>query len=147
MVKPSSRIRYALTALVDLTLHQPMGPVTVAAIAKRQRIPVQYLEQLFNRLRRRGIVAAERGPRGGYRLNRLPREIPVSAVYECLENPSGPGNPHGSLSSDSDPAAAVWKQVETAVQTTLKATTLESLAAQAREKAPSSIRHLFTFHI
>ena len=139
-VKPSSRVRYALIGLVDLALHQQTGPVTVATIAKRQQIPARYLEQLFNRLRRDGIVAAERGPRGGYRLNRQPKEIPLSAVFRCLEESR-------ELVSAADPAAAVWEQVETAVQTTLKATTLESLAAQAREKAPSAIRHLFTFHI
>ena len=55
-MKPSSRMDYALKALVDLALHQGTGPVTVASIAKRQTIPGRYLEQLFNRLRRTGIV-------------------------------------------------------------------------------------------
>ena len=140
MIKPSSRIRYGLSALVDLALHQQTGPVTVSTIAKRQGIPVQYLEQLFHRLRRQGIVVAARGPRGGYRLSRSPREIPVSAIFECLENSKEP-------TFSSGPAAAVWKQVEAAVQTTLEATTLDALVAQAREKAPSPINHSFTFHI
>jgi len=139
-VKPSSGVRYALTALVDLALHQEIGPVTVARIARRQGIPARYLEQLFNRLRREGIVAAERGPRGGYRLSRAPKEIPVAAVFRCLEDSKRPV-------SLTDPAADVWKQVEKAVQTTLEATTLETLVAQAREKNPSPIRHPFTFHI
>ena len=63
--KPPSRVAYALKALVDLAIHQNLGPVTVATIAKRQGIPLRYLEQLFNRLRRKGLVVAERGPRGG----------------------------------------------------------------------------------
>ncbi|MBI3615133.1 MAG: Rrf2 family transcriptional regulator [Candidatus Omnitrophica bacterium] len=140
-MKPSSGVRYALTALVDLTLHQQTGPVTVAAIAKRRGIPVRYLEQLFNRLRRRGIVAAERGPRGGYRLNRTPGEIPVSEIFHCLESVDA------VHPEQADPSLAVWKQVEAAVQTTLEATTLEALVAQARERVPSPINHPFTFHI
>lgn len=140
-MKPSSRVRYALSALVDLALHQQMGPVTVGTIAKRRGIPAQYLEQLFNRLRREGVVIAERGPRGGYCLSRSPREISVSTVFHCLENSSS------EAPNRSDPAATVWKQVETAVQTTLEATTLEDLVAQARERTPSPINHPFTFHI
>ncbi len=139
-MKPSNGIQYVLRALVDLALHQHRGPVPVATIAKRQGIPAQYLEQLFNRLRRQGIVTAERGPRGGYRLGRSPKEIPVSDIFACLENSKG-------AVSSSDPAASVWRQVEAAVQTTLEATTLEVLVAQAREKAPALFDHRFTFHI
>ncbi len=145
-MKPSSGVRYALTALVDLALHQEIGPVTVARIARRQGIPARYLEQLFSRLRRKGIVAAERGPRGGYRLSRHPKEIPVAAVFRCLEDSKSLQDSKPPVSS-TDPAADIWKQVEQAVQTTLEAATLETLVAQAREKTPSPIRHPFTFHI
>ena len=139
-MKPSSGVRYALQALVDLALHQEIGPVTVARIARRQGIPARYLEQLFNRLRREGIVVAERGPRGGYRLSRAPKEIQVNAIFQSLADSKQPV-------PSTDPAADIWKQVESAVEATLKATTLETLVAQAREKNPSPIRHPFTFHI
>ena len=142
-MKPSSRMDYALKALVDLALHQGTGPVTVASIAKRQTIPGRYLEQLFNRLRRTGIVAAERGPRGGYRLGRPAGEIAVNEIFESLE----PGGLFQHNGSTRDPAASVWKQVEQAVHTTLEATTLETLAAQVRDQIPSGVNHPFTFHI
>jgi Rrf2 family iron-sulfur cluster assembly transcriptional regulator len=121
--------------------------VTVGSIAKRQKIPPRYLEQLFNRLRRQGLVSAERGPRGGYRLSRPTSQIPVSAVFQSLErSPQGDGSkgidPTASLST-----ASLWRQVENAVQTTLRATTLEDLVAQAREQVPLPIHHRFTFHI
>ena len=60
--------RYAVNALLDLALHDSEGPVTLADIAKRQSISQTYLEQLFSKLKRHGLVSSSRGPRGGYRL-------------------------------------------------------------------------------
>jgi len=130
---------------VDLALHQGTGPVTVGSVAKRQGIPIRYLEQLLNRLRREGIVAAERGPRGGYRLSRSPSQIPISAVFHCLESERGL-SPKGTVPARPDPTASLWKQVETAVQTTLQATTLENLVAQVRDNS-QVLNHRYTFHI
>ena len=131
---------------MDLAAHQGTGPVTIASIAKRQAIPPRSLEQLFNRLRRSGLVEAERGPRGGYSLSRPAGKIPVRAVFEALEPPSLPPNRRLAAGTD-DPARSVWKQVESAVRTTLDATTLEALAAQLREKAATPMQHRYTFHI
>ena len=141
----SHRFSYALKALVDLAVHQGTGPVTTAAIARRQGIPVGSLEQLFNRLRRWGLVEAERGPRGGYRLSRPAKQIQVRAVFEALEPPPASSKPR-ALSSDG-PAGTVWRQVESAVKATLEATTLETLAGQARDQAATPMQHRFTFHI
>ena len=156
--KPPSRVIYALKALVDLALHQAVGPVTVGTVAKRQGIPARYLEQLFNRLRKEGLVVAERGPRGGYRLVRSASEIPISLIFQYLgsteQNRHSPRNRRDPKNSSNgprdftvDPTANVWKQVEAAVRTTLRATTLETLVAQARRQAPSDVTHPFTFHI
>ena len=144
-MRPPARFSYALRALTDLALHQASGPVKVSAIARRQGIPVHSLEQLFNRLRRKGIVQAERGPRGGYRLSRPPAEIPLRAVFEVLQADGVRRRHPGDGAQDA--ARAVWQQVERAVHTTLEATTLETLAAQMREQAGSPIRHRYTFHI
>ena len=143
-LRPSSRFSYALKALVDLAVHQATGPVTIASIAKRQSIPAGSLEQLFNRLRRSGLIEAERGPRGGYRLGRPAGQIPVQAVFEALE-PQGLSLKR-RFSAD-DPVRSVWQQVESAVKTTLDATTLEGLAAQMREKVAAPMKHRYTFHI
>jgi Rrf2 family iron-sulfur cluster assembly transcriptional regulator len=126
-----------------MAIHQPTGPVTVAQIARRQRIPLRYLEQLLNRLRRKGLVVAERGPRGGYRLIRHPAQISAREIFQGLESAAGSSRRIG----DSDPAESVWRQVEEAVQTTLEATTLEALVAQARQRLPASVNHRFTFYI
>ncbi len=141
--KESSSLSYALQGLIDLALHQRIGPVTVKSIAKRRGIPVRYLEQIFNRLRRKGIVAAERGPRGGYRLRKPPAKIRVSDVFRSLEN----GRARRPQKGSSDPAAQLWRQVESAVQATLHAATLQALIEQAGESVPSDVKHTYTFHI
>ena len=147
-MRPSHRFSYALKAMVDLAVHQGIGPVTTAAIAKRQGIPVRSLEQLFNRLRRKGLVQAERGPRGGYRLGKPADKIPVRAVFETLElSPASSPKQKQRPGGDGDPVRTVWKQVESAVQTTLEATTIGALAAQLRDQATTPIRHRYTFHI
>ena len=145
-MRPSSRFSYALKAMVDLAAHQGTGPVTIASIAKRQSIPARSLEQLFNRLRRSGLVEAERGPRGGYCLSRPADRIPVRAVFEALEPQAISPKRRPPVSPD-DPVRSVWQQVESAVKTTLDATTLEALAAQAREKTAAPMKHRYTFHI
>ncbi|QIK38049.1 Fe-S cluster assembly transcription factor [Caldichromatium japonicum] len=77
--------RYAVTAMLDLAIHQGDGPIALADIAQRQGISLSYLEQLFARLRRRGLVTSVRGPGGGYRLARRPAEISVAAVITAVD--------------------------------------------------------------
>jgi Rrf2 family iron-sulfur cluster assembly transcriptional regulator len=77
--------RYAVTAMLDLALHFEEGPITLADISQRQCISLSYLEQLFAKLRRQGLVESTRGPGGGYRLSRSPMEIPVADVILAVD--------------------------------------------------------------
>jgi len=77
--------RYAVTAMLDLALHYDDGPITLADISQRQGISLSYLEQLFAKLRRKGLVDSTRGPGGGYRLSRIPDEIPVADVIIAVD--------------------------------------------------------------
>jgi Rrf2 family iron-sulfur cluster assembly transcriptional regulator len=77
--------RYAVTAVLDLSFHQDNGPVSLAAISERQHISLSYLEQLFARLRRNGVVKSTRGPGGGYSLNRDAADISVSDVILAVD--------------------------------------------------------------
>ena len=77
--------RYAVTAMLDLAIHHGQGPVALADIARRQGISLSYLEQLFARLRRKGLVRSTRGPGGGYRLALLAEEISVAAVITAVD--------------------------------------------------------------
>lgn len=83
----STRARYAVMAMVDLALHQKDCPVRVAEIAKRQEIPPAYLEQIFARLKRGGVVSSVRGPGGGYVLARKASDIAVVEIVSAAEEP------------------------------------------------------------
>jgi len=77
--------RYAVTAMLDLALHYKEGPITLSDISQRQGISLSYLEQLFSRLRKQGLVDSTRGPGGGYRLSRDAHEIPVADVITAVD--------------------------------------------------------------
>jgi len=77
--------RYAVTAILDLALHQGHGPITLAEIAERQGISLSYLEQLFAQLRRCKLVSSTRGPGGGYSLGRPASQINVAEVIMAVD--------------------------------------------------------------
>lgn len=83
-MKLTTKGRYAVTAMLDLALHFDQGAVTLAEIAKRQGISLSYLEQLFAKLRRNGLVDSVRGPGGGYNLARVPHEITVASIVIAI---------------------------------------------------------------
>ncbi|MGR3755824.1 MAG: Rrf2 family transcriptional regulator [Tranquillimonas sp.] len=84
-MKLSTKGRYAMVALCDLALQPPDRLVSLAELSKRQNISLPYLEQLFVKLRRSGLVASVRGPGGGYRLGRPASEIRVADVLEAVD--------------------------------------------------------------
>ncbi|MCB1876020.1 MAG: Rrf2 family transcriptional regulator [Chromatiales bacterium] len=86
-MKLTTKGRYAVTAMLDLTLHGASSPVALSDISDRQDISLSYLEQLFCRLRRNGVVESVHGPGGGYRLARPPAEISVRAVILAVDEP------------------------------------------------------------
>ena len=77
--------RYAVTAMLDLALNAQQGPVSLADISERQSISVSYLEQLFAKLRKGGLVASMRGPGGGYQLARGSHEIYVAEIIDAVD--------------------------------------------------------------
>ncbi len=83
----STKGRYAVTAMIDLALHNDVGPVALTDIADTQKISVSYLEQLFARLRKNGLVTGMRGPGGGYRLARPAAEITVAEIITAVDEP------------------------------------------------------------
>jgi Rrf2 family iron-sulfur cluster assembly transcriptional regulator len=79
--------RFAVTAMVDLAMRQARGPVTLAGISERQHISLSYLEQLFGKLRRAGIVSSVRGPGGGYNLARPANVLSVADIVVAVDEP------------------------------------------------------------
>lgn len=83
-MKLTTKGRYAVTAMLDLALHAQSGPVSLAEISTRQEISLSYLEQLFSRLRKQGLVASTRGPGGGYRVSRGLNEVFISEIIMAV---------------------------------------------------------------
>jgi Rrf2 family iron-sulfur cluster assembly transcriptional regulator len=122
--------RYAVTAMLDIAIHQEQGPITLAGISKRQGISLSYLEQLFSRLRKRGLVDSSRGPGGGYRLSRDADRIAVADVITAVDERvdatrcSGLGNCQGDercLTHD------LWEDLSRQIYEFLKGISLATL--------------------
>ena len=79
--------RFAVTAMVDLSMRQTRGPVTLSTISERQRISLSYLEQLFGKLRRHKLVNSVRGPGGGYYLALPTQSITVAEIIAAVDEP------------------------------------------------------------
>ena len=86
-MKLSNKGRYGVRALFDIAFHNDGRPTQIKDIAARESIPARFLEQIFQDLKRAGLVGAKRGPRGGYHLARPAREIRLGDVVRALEGP------------------------------------------------------------
>ena len=90
MLKVSTKSTYALRALLQLARESAETPIRLAGLAKKQAIPLPFLEQIFSKLRRAGVVASVRGPQGGYKLARKPDDISLADIVVALEGPMEP---------------------------------------------------------
>jgi Rrf2 family iron-sulfur cluster assembly transcriptional regulator len=86
-MKVSTKARYAVMAMADLASHGTDQHVSLSEIAMRQELPLPYLEQLFNKLKKSGMVKSSRGSNGGYLLNHLATEIRIIDVIQAVETP------------------------------------------------------------
>jgi Rrf2 family transcriptional regulator, cysteine metabolism repressor len=86
-MKFSIKVQYGLQAMLELALDYGGGPVQIKTIAREQKIPIRFLEQLILTLRKAGLVASSRGQYGGHSLAKRPSEISVLSVIEALEGP------------------------------------------------------------
>lgn len=105
-MKLSTKGRYAVMALVDLAAHAEGQPITLAEIAERQRISLSYLEQLFAKMRRAGLVTAIRGPGGGYLLAHPAAQTRIADIILAVDEPiratrCTPGQPIGCRGNES----------------------------------------------
>jgi Rrf2 family iron-sulfur cluster assembly transcriptional regulator len=128
----STRGRFAVSAMIDLALHAPQGPVSLAAIGARQQVSLSYLEQLFSRLRRRDLVQSTRGPGGGYSLGRDAESISVADIMLAVDEPDdgrdeqAPGQ--GRIELD------LWQRVSGKLVEYLRTISLHSLIEEQRAR-------------
>lgn len=86
-MKMTTKGRYAVTAMLDLALHDSEDPVSLAEISQRQDISLTYLEQLFSKLKRNNLIESARGPGGGYRLALNPDDITIAKIVYSVDEP------------------------------------------------------------
>ncbi|OOF65949.1 Fe-S cluster assembly transcriptional regulator IscR [Rodentibacter sp. Ppn85] len=139
-MKLTSKGRYAVTAVLDIALNAESGPVSLADISERQNISLSYLEQLFAKLRRDGLVKSVRGPGGGYRLglpsDRISVGMIISAVNEnihvtkCL----GRGNCQNGKECLTH---ALWEDLSNRIESFLNEITLAELVSKREQKHQS----------
>jgi len=134
--------RFAVTAMIDVALHNARGPVTLAAIAERQKISLSYLEQLFGKLRRQGLVDSVRGPGGGYNLGRAPETVCVSDIIVAVDEPIDAtqcGGRENCLDDHRCMTHELWAGLNAHIFAYLRSVTLAELVrqqhAQSREVA------------
>ena len=123
--------RFAVTAMLDLALREHAGPVTLAGISEREHISLSYLEQLFGKLRRKGLVESTRGPGGGYTLGKPAAEITITNIIPSVDEPmdatkrGGAQNCHG----DGKPCMThdLWTTLNDRIREYLDSVTLQSM--------------------
>ncbi len=130
----STKVRYAVRAMIELAAHKEKGPLQLREIAANQDISDKYLEQVMLPLRTSGMVFTKRGSQGGYLLKKDPAEITVADIVYTVEGSIAPVacvNVPGSCNRiDECVVHDVWSKVAAAVDRELKSFTLADLAAK-----------------
>ena len=135
--------RFAVTAMLDLALHDAKGPVTLAGISERQKISLSYLEQLFGKLRRGRLVESVRGPGGGYHLARDASRVTVADIINAVEESidstqcGGRENCHENRRCMTH---ELWEELNTTVHGFLAGVTLAQLVERQHTKPVSLVR-------
>lgn len=131
-MKVSTRARYGLRGLFDIAYHNLGRPTHVKDIARRQGVTPRYLEQIFQILKKVGIVSAQRGPRGGYFLARPPEDITVGDVVRATEGPiKFTGNDGEAPPPTAKTAVDVWDDLAADIERLCDAISLADLCKRS----------------
>ncbi|WP_294965819.1 Fe-S cluster assembly transcriptional regulator IscR [uncultured Gilliamella sp.] len=147
-MKLTSKGRYAVTAMLDVALHSNSGPVSLADISVRQEISLSYLEQLFARLRKHGLVMSVRGPGGGYVLSRGMDEIAISSIVKAVDETVHATKCHGETGCQGGVKClthTLWNDLSERIDDFLTSITLSELVNNKEVRAvanrQSNIQH------
>ena len=135
-MKLSTRCRYAAIALFDMAYHSAQGGSQVRQIAERQQIPMRFLEQIFQDLRRAHLVTGKRGRNGGYVLAKEPSEITLLDIVSATDGPFGFGSKNdgdGKPSTGSEVPNFFWGKVSEEVGTVFGQYSLKDMVERAIE--------------
>lgn len=142
-MKLSTKGRYAVTALADIALNGESAPIALADISERQGISVAYLEQLFVKMRRAGLVDSVRGRGGGYRLAASPTETRIADIMAAVDErlnaleSNGSADEDGVQSREAGLTHALWEQLSAHVHVFLSQTTIADVIEDRMTPCPA----------
>lgn len=139
-MKLTSKGRYGLRALFQLAYHHSGEPAQMRAIAENARVPLRFLEQIFNELKRAGLLTAKRGPRGGYQLARSPAQITLGDVVRALEGSAFALTRADEREAGRDPIAAVFVDLAHSVESCFDAVSLADICKKGERLGVSRRR-------
>ena len=142
--------RYAVTAMLDLALHQNQGSINLSDISGRQGISLSYLEQLFSKLRRSGLVTSARGPGGGYTLDKSLENISVSDVINAVNESVDATRCGGQKNCQGDDRCLthdLWEELSQQITNFLSSVTLSDLIVQRAVKLVAQRQDSFPIQI
>jgi Rrf2 family iron-sulfur cluster assembly transcriptional regulator len=133
--------RFAVTAMIDVAMHNGGGPVTLAGVSERQKISLSYLEQLFGKLRRHGLVESVRGPGGGYNLARPATGVSVADIIVAVDEPIDATKCGGKENCQDDKRCMtheLWANLNTHIFGFLRSVSLDQLV-RAQDKGEVNV--------
>ncbi|MCK4743925.1 MAG: Rrf2 family transcriptional regulator [Sulfuriflexus sp.] len=128
-MKLSSRSQYAITAMLELALHEASRPITLFDISQKQKISLSYLEQLFARLRKQKLVRGRRGPGGGYVLARDADDISVADIVAAVDDVPTDSN-EDAISEDGVSSDILWHNLSSQIYNYLREIKLSQFLQQ-----------------
>ncbi len=152
-MKISTKTRYGVRAIFDLAYHSSGTSAQVKDISKRQNISQRYLEQIFHRLKKAGLVKSERGPKGGYILTRSPKEITIGDIYRAVDKNFDLVPCKGKEGSRCEHleecvTMPIWEKISKEVEKIFDSVTIEDLCNIATERnIPRDIENKYMYFI
>ena len=145
----TTKCRFAVTAMIDLAMNAQERAVKLNTISERQNISLSYLEQLFGKLRRAGLVESVRGPGGGYKLGRPPAEINIAQIIAAAEDCLDATLCSGKENCNSGAPCIthhLWENLNHAIHSYLSSVTLAGLLEHESQKAKQQqhVEHIVT---
>lgn len=141
-MKLTMKGRYAVTALLDVALHQKEGPTTITEVACRQRISLAYLERLAGVMRAKGLLKSVRGAKGGYLLARAASEISIADIIQAVEGRLDATRCRGKENCQEGGRCLthdLWEQLNQKVYRFLEEVTLHALVETQRAKQQTKL--------
>jgi Rrf2 family transcriptional regulator, cysteine metabolism repressor len=133
----STKAEYALAAVFDLAAHSDAGPIRIADIARRQKIPQKFLELILAGLKQGGFLESRRGVEGGYQLARPSATLTVGEVLRSVEN-TGAGT-HAGKRAAQEPFREIWSRVDQGVSEVIDQTTFADLVRAWEERLAQGV--------